>query len=195
MTTILAIKKDNKVVIGADTLTKFGSQKENAILVKNPSKLVQIHDNYFGVTGSASWPFLLRSYFLKALDRVPDFSNTQSIFEEMDIFHHYLKTDKYLIPTSGSDNEFESSHMVMLIVNNHGIFGVYPFRQIIQYNDFMAIGSGDRYALGAINVLINTELSAYEIAKSALETAAFFDDSTMAPFEFVELELEGSSTI
>jgi len=187
MTTILAIKKENDIILAADTLTKFGSQKENATLIKNHSKIVHIYDNYIGVTGSSVWPFLLRSYFLKTIDRKPDFSNEESIFEEMDLTHHYLKTDKYLIPATGNDNEFESSHMIMIIANKYGIFGVYPLRQIVQYDKFMAIGSGDRYALGSMYSLYDSNLTARQIAEKAIETASFFDDSTSGPFEFVSV--------
>ena len=42
MSTIVAVRKDGIAVIGADTLTKFGSTKQSVDLLKNSSKIMAL---------------------------------------------------------------------------------------------------------------------------------------------------------
>ena len=53
----------------------------------------------------------------------------------------------------------------MLIANAHGIYGVYSYREVFEFERFWAIGSGRSFALGAMYAGYDKLKTAREIAE------------------------------
>lgn len=188
MTTILAVKKNKTICIGADTLTIIGgSRKQSADDVVNSDKIIKYKSNYIGVSGNHSLLLAIKDYF-KRSKKKHSFTTEEEVFSELCQLHCAMKEEYHLIPLSESDDCFENSRFELLIVNAAGIFKTYELRSVQQFAQFYGIGTGASYALGAMQALYDQEDSAEIIAKKSLEVAAEFDDSTGLPGTFYSLK-------
>ena len=82
-----------------------------------------------------------------------DFSGRLAIFYTLRKLHPVLKDQHLLNPKEEEDDPYESTQITALIANQHGIFGVYSMREVFEYSQFWAVGSGREFALGAMNAL------------------------------------------
>ena len=82
-----------------------------------------------------------------------DFSSKAAIFETFRKLHPILKEQHFLNPKEEEDDPYESTQITALIANEHGIFGVYSMREVFEYTQFWAVGSGREFALGAMYAL------------------------------------------
>ena len=72
------------------------------------------------------------------------------IFETFRLLHPLLK-ERFFLNTKEHDSDpYESSQISILIANPHGVFAVESYREVFEFERFWAIGSGRRYALGAM---------------------------------------------
>jgi len=65
MSTIVVVRNEFEVVIGADTLTRFGYSKIKSKYIKNKSKILKIGDHYIASSGNAALPLILQDFFSK----------------------------------------------------------------------------------------------------------------------------------
>jgi len=79
MTTVTVVKKDGRIAIAADTLTKWGGGKESADYVANHEKIIRIGDSHIAITGSATFKLILSDYF-SSLDVPPQFDSAAETF-------------------------------------------------------------------------------------------------------------------
>ena len=182
MSTIVVVKKDGRAVMGADTLMKYGSLKQGRELIDNSTKILKIHDNYISTVGDCAFHYALNSYSSR-IEKPLVLTSTFEIFEFACDFHKSLKEDYFLRPEEEEDDDFESSRFESLIMNEKGIFGLYSLRSVDEYSKYFSFGTGSRFALGAMQAVYDSRLSAEEVAIKGLEAAAFFDDATSKPFE------------
>ncbi len=179
MSTIVVVKKDNKTVIAADTLTTCGNTKESAAYVVNHEKILKYKDNYLGISGSASLQIALNNFLSKtkkkiSLAKIPD------IYEFGLLLHAELKDKHFLRPDDEED--FETFRGDILIANKHGIFGLSSYRYVQEYTKFYANGSGGEYALGAMFAVYGDEnKSAEQIAEIGVQAGTEFDDGSATP--------------
>lgn len=190
MSTIVAVRKDGIAVIGADTLTKFGSTKQSVDLLKNFSKIMAFGENYLSHVGDVAFGHAIKS-FLAQQTKLPTLDSPQNIFEFACVLHKALKNDYFLKPYKDENDDFESSRFESLIVNPHGIFGLYALRSVDEFSKYHSFGTGYRYALGAMRTIYPTGATAEEIALAGLEAAADFDDGTDRPLEIFKVKLLG----
>lgn len=188
MTTLAVVRKNGIAAIAADTLTKWGTNKESASYVANHGKLVRIGDNWLGVTGYTTFILILADYFSRP-DVPADFQSIPDIFKTWQALHGALKEQYFLLPGEDKDDDLESSQMDVLVANPHGIFGVAEHRSVQEFSKFYAYGSGSDFAMGAMYALYDTPLSAEEIAGRAVEAAAEFDDRTGLPIQVRTVKL------
>ncbi|HNU08340.1 MAG TPA: hypothetical protein PKO33_11290 [Pyrinomonadaceae bacterium] len=192
MTTIVAVRKDGMAAIAADTLTTFGNQKESADYFVNCRKIFAYRDNFLATTGWGTYQIAIEHMLSKSKKKF-NFSNVAEIFESGSIIHRILK-DKYFLRTESEDDDFESSHGSMLIVNPSGIFSLTHHRFPQELSKFYAFGSGSEYAMGAMRAVYDDPArSAEDIARCAIEVAAEFDDSTGLPLDCFAIKLKGPS--
>jgi ATP-dependent protease HslVU (ClpYQ) peptidase subunit len=190
MTTVTVVRKDGRVAIAADTLTKWGSGKESADYVVNHEKIIRVADSYIAITGSATMKLILADYFA-SLDEVPALDSVAAIFRVWNQMHGVLKEQYYLQTGEDKDEDLESSRMDVLIANPHGIFGVAAHRTVQAFSRFYAYGSGSSYALGAMFAGYRARaLDAEAIARLGVAAAAEFHDESGLPVQSYSMDLQ-----
>ena len=189
MTTIAVVRKEGRIAIAADTLTKWGGGKESADYVANHEKIIRVGDSYVAITGSATMKLILADYFA-GLDEVPQLASVAEIFRVWNTLHGALKEHYYLQAEEDKEDELESSRMDVLIANRHGIFGVAAHRTVQEFSRFYAYGSGSPYALGAMYAAYRApSLDAEAVARLGVMAAAEFHDESGLPVHSFSFEV------
>ena len=99
--------------------------------------------------------------------------------------------DDYFIETSENDDQpVESSQMDGLVISPQGIFEFDSYRGVDEYSKYWALGSGRRYALGALHSTYESERTSEEIAIAAVKASCNFDDGSALPVLFETIELK-----
>lgn len=183
MTIITAVKKRDEIAIACDTQSIGGnwSVKYTAEYQTNRSKLLPYGDSYLGLSGKVAVHQIFED-LLSQSEPVP-LASRQEIFRWLLAQQKQLKDHYYLKTDAGNDKNqvTESAWISALIANPHGIFGISAYRQVLEYSKFWAIGSGENFALGAMEILYKQDLSATEIAKIGALTATKFNPGCAPP--------------
>jgi ATP-dependent HslUV protease subunit HslV len=179
MTTLVAVRKNDQIAIAADSLTTFGDTRLSAQFDRTPEKILRYQDTYLGLCGSAAHQLVFQSLLAKGGDF--DFATKSGIFETFRRLHPILKEQHFLNPQEEEDDPYESTQITALVANANGIFGVYSMREVFEYSQFWAIGSGREYALGAMHALYARLDTAAAIAEAGIEAGATFDRNSGLP--------------
>ena len=157
-TTIVAVKKGNKVAIAGDGQVTFG---ERAIMKANARKVRRLYHGKIlaGFAGSVADAFTLFEKFEMKLESYS--GNLQRAAVE-------------LAKDWRSDKVLHKLEALLLVADGERILLLSGTGEVIEPDDgISAIGSGGMYALAAARALrTNTDLSAKEIAERALHIAA-----------------------
>lgn len=180
MSTVVAVVKNNQACIAGDSLTSFGDTKLSAKHIKHADKILNFSENYFAVVGSAAHQLVLESIF-KNHKKIMSLNDRLSIFESLRKLHPILKDQYFLNSKEEDDDVYESSRLDALMMNASGIYGIYSLREVDQYEQYWAIGSGSEFALGALFSVYDTLDSAEDIAKIGVTAGAEFDSSSDLP--------------
>ena len=189
MTTIVIVRKGDTAAIAADSLTTFGETRLAAVHDRTYDKIVRYKETYIGLCGSAAHQLVFESLLAKH-DNL-DFSNRAGIFETFRMLHPILKEQHFLNPKEEEDDPYESTQVQALIVNVHGIFGVYSMREVFEYTQFWAAGTGREFALGAMSALYSRLRTAEEVARAGVEAGTLFDKNSALPLTVYTLPLAG----
>lgn len=179
MTTIVAVRKNGMISIAADTLTTFGNTRLPAAMDSSHDKILHIGDSYIGVCGSAAHHLVLSNLLAKTPD--VQLNSKEAIFETFRKLHPVLKEECFLNPKEDEEDPYESSHITALIVNASGLYGIFSMREVFEYTQFWAIGSGHEFSLGAMQYAYSRLDSAAEIARAGVEAGIAFDKNSAAP--------------
>ncbi|MDT7605015.1 MAG: ATP-dependent HslUV protease, peptidase subunit HslV [Acidobacteriota bacterium] len=190
MSIIIVVKKQGRAVIAADTLTKSGSIKVGASYNVGSDKIVRAGDTYIGLVGSSAHGNAFESV-IKKHGRSMSFDGVSDIYETYLKLHPILKEEFFLNPREGDSDPYESSQIDALVANRHGIFGMFSWREVFEYERFWAIGSGREIALGALHAVYDRLETAEEIAEAALTASCEFDDGSGLPFTSYSISLGG----
>lgn len=188
MSTIVVVKKADKVAIAADTMTSYGSTICTHKYLSNSNKILKHGESYLGLTGSTAHGGVFDSIIRKYSEDL-SFDNAADIFDTYLKLHPILKDEYYIKTDEGKDDSYESSQIDALIANPHGIFGMYSWREVEEYNRFWAIGSGWQFALGAMYAAFDNLETAEEIAKIGMEAGCEFDDGSALPYTIYTVPL------
>jgi ATP-dependent protease HslVU (ClpYQ) peptidase subunit len=187
MTTLVVVRKGDSVAIAADSLTTFGDTRLAAEHDRTYDKIVRRGETYIGLCGSAAHQLVFESLLAKNGDL--DFSNKAAIFETFRRLHPILKEQHFLNPREEEDDPYESTQITALIANAHGIFGVYSMREVFEYTQFWAAGSGREFALGAMQALYSRLRTPEAVARAGVEAGAIFDKNSALPLTLYTLPL------
>lgn len=191
MSTVVVVKKEGRVVIAADTLLSFGDTKCRGKYIGNKDKILKFKDNYIGIVGSSAHSNVFYSIINNYADLL-SFKSKEDIFESYLKLHPILKEKYFLTTQEGDQSEqvYESSQINAVIANRYGIFGVFSWREVYEYERFWAIGSGSSYALGAMYAAYDLLMTPEMIAKAGVEAGAEFDNASALPQTFYSIELK-----
>jgi len=187
MTTLVVVRKGDSVAIAADSLTTFGDTKLAAQHDRTYDKIVRHRDTYIGLCGSAAHQLVFESLLANREDF--DFSGRVAIFDTLRKLHPVLKDQHFLNPKEEEDDPYESTQITALIANEHGIFGVYSMREVFEYTQFWAAGSGREFALGAMHARYGHLRSAEAVARVGVEVGATFDKNSALPMTLYTMPL------
>jgi ATP-dependent protease HslVU (ClpYQ) peptidase subunit len=179
MSIIVAVQKNDSIVVAADTMHSTGSHREHADNLIERSKLRKIGRSYIGGVGWSVYDNIL-DHYLRALKRTPTLRNEAAIFDFFLKFWKALR-DRYQVVNDQPDREdhspFASLDSEFLIVNANGIFEVASDLTVMRFDKYVAIGSGDKYAYGVLFAQYNGKFTAEQMARTAAEAAVHFDQS------------------
>ena len=187
MTTLVVVRKGDSVAIAADSLTTFGDTRLAAEHDRTYDKIVRYRDTYIGLCGSAAHQLVFESLLAKHGDL--DFAHKSAIFETFRKLHPILKEQHFLNPKEEEDDPYESTQITALIANGNGIFGVYSMREVFEYTQYWAAGSGREFALGAMHSRDAQMRTAEAVAKIGVEAGAMFDRNSALPMTLYTMPL------
>ena len=157
-TTICAVKRNGKIAVAGDGQV---TQGQTVIMKGNAVKVRRIYDGKVvtGFAGSVADAFTLSEKFEEMLQK---FSG------------NLLRAAVEVAQLWRRDNVMRKLEAMMIVADKENVFLLSGTGDVIEPDDGVcAIGSGGNYALAAAKALLrNTELSAKEIAKKALEIAS-----------------------
>lgn len=181
MSIVVLVRKKNKIVIAADSNYSIGSINIKSEYLKGRSKIMKLGDSYIGTVGATAHEHVLLDLFSRNAENLT-FNSEKEIFQSYLQMHQILKDEYYLNTHEGGDSEeYESSQIEALVANKNGIFGMYSWREVYEYEKFWAAGSGRNFALGALFSVYEDLDNADRIAEVAVEAACEFDDGCELP--------------
>lgn len=189
MSALVVVKKSGKVVIAADSLTTFGRTKFNRKYQRHSEKIHRFENCYIGIVGDAAHSNVFEN-ILEHYGEELKFDSRKHIFETYLRLHELLKDKFHLNPAAADDMAYQSSQIDALIANEHGIFGMFEFREVHEFEKFWAIGSGKPYALGAMYSVYDNTAEPEEIAKIGISASCEFDNACELPLSIYSLKLK-----
>jgi ATP-dependent HslUV protease subunit HslV len=191
MSTIVVVKKNGKAVIAADSRTMYneGTISCDARYDHHYDKIHKVNDAFVGIVGNSAH----HSAFASIVEKHPgdfSFNNRRHVFETALKLHRKLKAEYHLLTNENdTDQPYESSQIDALIAAPSGIFGLFSYRQVEEYTRFWAIGSGSRFALGAMYAVYDQIEDAQVIAEIGIKAAAEFDNCSALPLTSHSVQL------
>jgi len=156
-TTIISVRKGNKVVIAGDGQVSLGQtiMKGNARKVRRIGKGGSVIAGFAGATADA---FTLLERLEAKLEQYPDQLTRACVELAKD-----WRTDRYL----------RRLEAMMLVADKSVSLALTGTGDVLEpEHGVMAIGSGGNYALAAARALLDTDNDAEEIARRAMQIAA-----------------------
>jgi ATP-dependent HslUV protease subunit HslV len=190
MTTVAVAIRGGQVAIAADALVTFGDTRLSHGYEMN-DKVFRIGDSWVGMAGTtAHFPVLRKALGGLAPDELKLHSRDE-VFDTFLKLHPKLK-DHFFLNTKEEDADpYESSQFTVLIANASGIYGVYSYREVFQFDRFWAIGSGRSFALGAMFATWDKAKSAREVVETGVRAGCEFDKNSAGPVKVHTLKLKG----
>ena len=155
-TTVCAVLKDGKVAIGADGQATMG----NTVAKSNVNKIRVLHEGKIlaGFAGSTADAFTLIERFEEKLSKYGGNMKRSAIELAKD-----WRMDRYL----------RRLEAMMIVADKTQILVVSGTGDVLEpEDDVIGIGSGGNYALAAAKVLMDSDLSAEDVAKKAIKVAS-----------------------
>ena len=156
MTTIVLVRKNNEVVVAGDGQVSMG----NTVVKSTASKVRKIEkrDVVAGFAGSTADALTLFERLEAKLEKHAGNLTRAAVELAKD-----WRTDKYL----------RRLEALMAVADKEKSFIISGTGDVLEpEGDVIGIGSGGNYALASAKVLMDTELTAEEIAKKAIKVAS-----------------------
>ena len=188
MTTVTVVRKGGQVAIAADALVTFGDTRLSHGYELN-QKVFRIGASYIGMSGTtAHFPVLRKALGTLAPDELR-LESRDDVFETFLKLHPKLKEQFFLNTKEDDGDPYESSQFTVLIANASGIYGVYSYREVFEFDRFWAIGSGRAFALGAMYASWENLKSAKDIADLGARAGCEFDKNSAGPVKTHTMKL------
>ena len=156
MTTIVLVRKNNDVVVAGDGQVSMG----NTVIKSTAKKVRRIEkrDVVAGVAGSTADALTLFERLESKLEKHAGNLSRSAVELAKD-----WRTDKYL----------RRLEALMAVADKEKSFIISGTGDVlVPEGDVIGIGSGGNYALAAAKVLMDTDMSAEEVAKKAIKVAS-----------------------
>ncbi|CAG1018642.1 ATP-dependent HslUV protease, peptidase subunit HslV [Burkholderiaceae bacterium] len=189
MTTVVVVRKGGQVAIAGDSLVTFGDTRLAHGYEQN-EKLFKVGDNWIGMSGTtAHFPVLRRALHGLAPEELR-LGTRDEVFDTFLRLHPKLK-DTFFLNTKEEDSDpYESSQFTALIANPGGIFGVYSYREVFEFDRFWGIGTGRAFALGAMYTAYDKAKTAKDVAEIGVRAGCEFDKNSSGPVRVYTVKLK-----
>ena len=192
MTTVVVVRKGGTVAIAADTLVTFGDTRLAHGYEAN-EKVFQVGDSWIGMAGTtAHFPVLRRALSALPPEELKLHSRDQ-VFDTFLKLHPKLKENFFLNTKEDDADPYESSQFTALIANHAGIFGVYSYREVFEFDRFWGIGTGRAFALGAMYAGFDKVKTARDLAELGVRAGCEFDKNSSGPIHVHTIKLKAKS--
>jgi ATP-dependent HslUV protease, peptidase subunit HslV len=190
MTTVSVVRKGGQVAISADALVTFGDTRLSHGYEAN-DKLFRVGSSWFGMAGTtAHFPVLRKALALLPPEEIK-LGSRDEVFDTFLKLHPKLKETFFLNTKEEDADPYESSQFTVLVANASGIYGVYSYREVFEFDRFWAIGSGRSFALGAMYGAWDKAKSAREVAELGVRAGCEFDKNSAGPVRTHTIKLKG----
>lgn len=180
MSIVCAAIKDGVVAIACDSQSNFGSINVSADHSQNRNKLHTVNKSIIGVVGWHAVSDMIEHLIIHEKE-IFQLNSRMEIFSTLLKLHAKMKDDYFIETREDDDQPVESTQLDALIVNKHGLFEIGSYREVNEYKTYWAIGSGRRFALGAMHAVYNTKTTARKIVEAGVKAAAEYDDGCGLP--------------
>jgi len=193
VTTLVAVRRAGQAVIATDALITFGDTRLSSRFEAN-EKIFKVETpaggSYVGMAGTAAhFPVLRKAMAALPKDQLR-LGSKDEVFDTFNKLHPVLK-DTFFLQTKEDDNDpYESSQFSALIANATGIYGLYSYREVFEFKEFWAIGSGRSFALGAMHATWGKAKTAREVALAGVHAGCEFDKNSGGPVELFTVKLK-----
>lgn len=189
MTTVVVVRKNGQVAIAADSLVTFGDTRLAHGYEAN-DKLFKVGDSWIGMSGTTAHFAVMR----RALNGLPaedlKLNSRDEVFETFLKLHPRLKEHFFLNTKEEDADPYESSQITALIANASGIYGVYSYREVFEFDRFWGIGTGRAFALGAMYGHFDKARNARELAELGVRAGCEFDKNSSGPVRSHTIKLK-----
>jgi len=186
------------VAIAADSLTTFGDTRLSEQHKTLRDKILRVRntgaaaaddglESMIAVCGSSAHYVVLENTLARA--EMIDFSSRAAVYETVRKLHSVLKDHAFLNTKEDDDDPYESSQITALIANETGIYAVYSYREVFDFDRFWAAGSGRSFALGAMYASYDRVKTAAELARIGVLAGCEFDRNSGPPVEVYAFNL------
>jgi ATP-dependent HslUV protease, peptidase subunit HslV len=180
LSTVVVARKGTTLAIASDSLVTFGETRLPPGYEAN-DKMFAIGGSWVGAVGTTAHMPVLRQALADLPPEELKLHSRDALFETFLKLHPKLK-DRFFLNTKEHDSDpYESSQFSILIANAQGIFGVESYREVFEFDRFWAIGSGRRFALGAMHAAFDKAKTAAEVARAGVLAGCEFDTSSAGP--------------
>ena len=189
MTTVVVTRHGNSVAIAAESLVTFGDTRLPHGYEAN-DKLFKVGDSWIGMAGTvAHFPVLRRALNALPADELK-LHTRDEVFDTFLKLHPKLKENFFMNSKEDDDDPYESMQFTALIANPCGIFGVYSYREVFEFDRFWGIGTGRAFALGAMHATADKVKSARELAEIGVRAGCEFDKNSGGPVRVHTIKLK-----
>ena len=189
MSTVVVARKGATLAIASDSLVTFGETRLPPGYEAN-DKMFSVADSIIGAVGSTAHMPVLRQALASLAPEELQLHGRDQLFDTFVRLHPKLK-DRFFLNTKEHDSDpYESSQFSILIANVHGIFGVESYREVFEFERFWAIGSGRRFALGAMHAAWDKAKTARDVAEAGVHAGCEFDTSSAGPLRVHTIKLK-----
>ena len=184
MTILVAVKKNNRVFLGADRITTFGNEYSTDLV--NSSKIIKLKNGYLATSG-----YTLLDNVIEHLYNTDHKMMENSFKDRAQVFHFFLQLftemrKNYTLVDTGKDT-YATMYNVFLLVTPASIYGVSNNLAVHEYEKYAAKGAGSDYAQGCLYGTYDLLDDAFEITRLALESACHFSIYCKEPLDIIEV--------
>jgi ATP-dependent protease HslVU (ClpYQ) peptidase subunit len=186
MSIVVAVFKEGRAVMAADTQSTFGAEvlpPDN----QTTHKIQRVGDALLGRAGWGVYENILGDVLER--EEAPQLLDAAAIFGFFNGLWKLLH-ERYAFVNDQAkrkDGPFGDLGGSFLVSNQNGIFYVAPNLGVTRFEKYYAIGAGADYSLGALHQLYDREPDAQVIAKAAVATAITFSVRCGGPVETLEI--------
>ena len=189
MTTVVVVRQGGTVAIAADSLVTFGDTRLPHGYEAN-EKLFKVGDSWIGMAGTvAHFPVLRRALNALPADELKLHSRDE-VFDTFLKLHPKLKENFFMNAKEEDADPYESMQFTAVIANPAGIFGVYSYREVFEFDRFWGIGTGRAFALGAMHAACDRTKTARELAEIGVRAGCEFDKNSAGPVRVHTIKLK-----